>query len=76
MMEQPSNWKEPSEPDLGSLDSTEYWMGKNPTPQERADVIVKRLEQIIRGGKSDRGGISFKRWQELAVQLHLTLSSY
>ncbi len=67
MMEQPSNWKEPSEPDLGSLDSTEYWMGKNPTPQERADVIVKRLEQIIRGGKSDRGGISFKRWQELAV---------
>lgn len=67
MTEQPTNSKEPEEPDFGSLDQTEYWMGKNPTPQERADVIVKRLEKFIRDGKSDRGGISFKRWQELAV---------
>ncbi len=67
MAEQPSNWKEPGEPDFGNLDNTEYWMGKNPTPQERADVIVKRLEQLIRDGKTERGGISFKRWQELAV---------
>lgn len=46
----------------------EKMMGKNPTPEERAHVIIKRLEQFIREGKSgERGGIAFKRWQELAV---------
>lgn len=54
-------------PDFKARDYTEYWLGKNPTPVERADVIVKRLEQFIREGRSQRGGISFKRWQELAV---------
>jgi len=47
--------------------SLEKWMGKNPTPEERAQVIVKRLEQFIRKGRSERGGMAFKRWQELAV---------
>ncbi len=45
----------------------EKLMGKNPTPEERAHVIIKRLEKFIREGRSDRGGIAFKRWQELAV---------
>ncbi|NQV55684.1 MAG: hypothetical protein HQ503_07480 [Rhodospirillales bacterium] len=53
--------------ELEPRDYSEYWMGKNPTPVERADVIVNRLEQFIRGGRTERGGISFKRWQELAV---------
>jgi hypothetical protein len=47
--------------------SLEKWMGKNPTPEERAHVIIKRLEQFIRDGRTERGGIAFKRWQELAV---------
>lgn len=46
---------------------SEYWLGKSPTPIERADVIVKRLEKFIREGRSQRGGIPFKHWQELAV---------
>jgi len=54
-------------PDFKVRDYSEYWLGKNPTPIERADVIVKRLEKFIREGRSQRGGISFKRWQELAV---------
>ncbi|MDP6428285.1 MAG: hypothetical protein QGH73_03370 [Rhodospirillales bacterium] len=54
-------------PPFKARDYTEYWLGQNPTPVERADVIVKRLEQFIREGRSQRGGISFKRWQELAV---------
>ena len=45
----------------------EALLGENPTPQERALVIVKRLEQFIREGRTSHGGIPFKRWQELAV---------
>ena len=45
----------------------EIFLGENPTPQERGTVIVKRLEQYIREGRSDQGGIPFRRWQELAV---------
>jgi len=47
--------------------SLERMMGKNPTPEERAHVIIKRLEKFIREGRTERGGIPFKRWQELAV---------
>ncbi len=47
--------------------TTEYWMGKNPTPEERAHLIVWRLEQLIREGKGDDGGLPFKKWQELAI---------
>ncbi|MEI9983265.1 MAG: hypothetical protein WDN69_08705 [Aliidongia sp.] len=36
-----------------------------PTPQERADYIVRKLEQFIREGKSERG-MSFKTWQAMA----------
>jgi hypothetical protein len=46
---------------------TEFWMGENPTPDERAQLIVGRLEQFIREGKADEGGLPFKKWQELAV---------
>lgn len=46
--------------------------GGNPTPAERADLIVKRLEEFIRDGKvaraerGQKGGISFRVWQDLA----------
>jgi len=53
--------------ELEPRDYSEYWLGKNPTPTERAEVIVKRLEKFIREGRTERGGINFKQWQELAV---------
>ena len=37
----------------------------DPSPQERADYVVRKLEQFIREGKSARG-LSFKTWQALA----------
>ncbi|TCS61335.1 hypothetical protein [Varunaivibrio sulfuroxidans] len=39
----------------------------NPTPRERGRLIVKRLEKFIREGRGDDGGMSFSRWQELAL---------
>lgn len=66
-MDQRDPGKPSKEPDLELTDYSNFWLGKNPTPRERADVIVKRLEQYIREGRSDQGGISFKKWQELAV---------
>jgi hypothetical protein len=36
-----------------------------PTPQQRADYLVLKLETLIREGKSERG-MSFKTWQALA----------
>ena len=46
---------------------SEYWLGKNPTPTERADLIVKRLEQFIREGRTSQRGVAFKKWQEFAI---------
>ena len=37
----------------------------DPSPQHRADYIVRKLEQFIREGKTGRG-MSFKTWQALA----------
>ena len=55
------------EPTFEPSDYSEVWLGKNPTPHERADLIVKRLEQFIREGGTEQGGVAFKKWQELAV---------
>ena len=46
---------------------SEFWLGKNPTPTERADLIVKRLEQFIREGRTSQRGVAFKKWQEFAI---------
>jgi hypothetical protein len=37
----------------------------DPTPQERADYLVRKLEQFIREGKTERG-MSFRTWQAMA----------
>src|ERR1700689_4725395 len=37
----------------------------DPSPQHRADYLVRKLEQFIREGKTERG-MSFKTWQALA----------
>ena len=37
-----------------------------PTPEERADFVVKRLEQFIRDHRSVDAGMSFKQWADMA----------
>ena len=37
----------------------------DPSPQQRADYLVRKLEQFIREGKSEHG-LSFKTWQAMA----------
>ena len=37
----------------------------DPTPAQRADYLVRQLENFIRDGKTERG-MSFKTWQALA----------
>jgi len=41
--------------------------GQNPTPEERANVVIKQLEDFIRDKKKESlGGMSFPEWQALA----------
>jgi hypothetical protein len=37
-----------------------------PSPEERAQFVVKRLEQFIRDGRTVAQGMSFKQWQAMA----------
>ena len=37
-----------------------------PSPGQRADFLVRKLEQFIRDGKTEKGGMSFATWQQLA----------
>ena len=39
---------------------------ENPTPDERAEFVILRLEQFIRDGGTLDEGISFKKWQVMA----------
>ncbi|WP_135078160.1 hypothetical protein [Terasakiella sp. SH-1] len=42
-------------------------MGKHePTPEERAEYIVKRLELFIRENRQPFKGMNFNKWQQLA----------
>ncbi len=38
----------------------------NPTPDERAEYVIMRLEQFIRDGRTLDEGMSFKKWQAMA----------
>ena len=55
--------------DLDSVGNQEFdsQSKKNPTPHERADLIVRRLEDFIRRGRTEEGGINFRKWQEMAI---------
>ncbi len=66
-MNEASQESEEGEVQTEAEKTAEFWMGKNPTPAERAHLIVWRLEQLIREGKVEDGGLPFKKWQELAV---------
>ena len=37
-----------------------------PRPEERADFVVKRLEQFIREGRTIAQGMSLRQWEEMA----------
>ncbi|HEV2673158.1 MAG TPA: hypothetical protein VGV37_01370 [Aliidongia sp.] len=37
----------------------------DPTPQDRADYLIRKLEQFIRDGRTVRG-VSFRTWQAMA----------
>lgn len=39
-----------------------------PTPDERAEVVVTKLERFIREKRSANAGVSFKSWQAMARQ--------
>ncbi len=38
----------------------------NPTPEERAEYVILRLEQFIREGRKIDEGMSFRLWQAMA----------
>ncbi|MCB2099464.1 MAG: hypothetical protein KDE22_01245 [Rhodobacterales bacterium] len=38
----------------------------DPTPEQRAEVVVRRLEQFIREGRTPEGGMPFRKWQDMA----------
>ena len=38
----------------------------NPTPEERAEYVVLRLEQFIRDGRTIDEDMSFRKWQQMA----------
>lgn len=37
-----------------------------PTPEERADVVVLKLERFIRDNRTLSQGVSFRKWQDMA----------
>lgn len=39
----------------------------NPTPEDRATYVILRLEQFIREGRKVAEGMSFKKWQAMAL---------
>lgn len=41
-------------------------LSDNPTPAERAEYVIMRLEQFIRDGRTLDEGMSFKKWQSMA----------
>lgn len=41
-------------------------LSANPTPDERAEYVILRLEQFIRDGRTIDEGMSFKKWQAMA----------
>ena len=40
--------------------------GENPTPDERAEFVILRLEQFIRDGGALDQGVFLKKWQDMA----------
>jgi hypothetical protein len=41
---------------------------KNPSPNERAEYVVLRLEKFIREGRTNNEGMSFRTWRSMAKE--------
>lgn len=41
-------------------------LGNNPTPDERAEFIMSKLEQFIRDGRTISEGMNLRQWQDMA----------
>ncbi len=41
-------------------------LSANPTPEEHAEYVIRRLEKFIRDGRTLAEGMSFKKWQTMA----------
>ena len=41
-------------------------LSDDPTPDERAEFVILRFEQFIRGGRKVAEGMKFKIWQSMA----------
>jgi hypothetical protein len=48
--------------------NSKYSLDTKPTAEQRGELIVRRLEKLIREGNANKSGVSFKRWQEIAMQ--------
>jgi hypothetical protein len=46
--------------------STTFILSEDPSPDERAEYVILRLEQFIREGRSINEGMSFKTWKSMA----------
>ena len=38
----------------------------NPTPDQRAETVIRQLEMFIREGRTAQGGMNFRKWQDMA----------
>ena len=52
--------------ELNNRETGVHIVNEYPTPQERANFVIIRLEQFIRKGRSFDEGMSFKKWQTMA----------
>ncbi len=50
----------------GAEDEEGGGLPPDPTPEQRADFVVRRLEQFIRDGRTVAEGMSFRQWQDMA----------
>ena len=46
--------------------NTVFKLSEDPSPDERAEYVILRLEQFIREGRSINEGMSFKTWKSMA----------
>ena len=50
-------------------------LGEHPTPDERAKLVIMRLEQFIRNGRTNDEGMSLKKWQAMArMEIAVTIA--
>jgi len=47
-------------------DANDVQLAPNPTPEQRADYVLYRLEQFIREGRTVGEGLSFRKWKIMA----------